>query len=72
VVREAYRQQGIGRRLMAAVIEEAHRTGVRQMRWQVLDWNSPAVDFYRSLGAAIDTDWYNCRLSQAQIAKLVE
>ena len=70
VVREAYRQQGIGRRLMAAVIAEAHRHGVRQMRWQVLDWNTPAIDFYRSLEAEIDTGWYNCKLSQAQIARL--
>jgi GNAT superfamily N-acetyltransferase len=62
VVKEAFRRQGIGKGLFDAVIQEAKNWGCRLMKWQVLDWNEPAIDFYKSYDAIIEDDWYNGKL----------
>lgn len=63
VIREAYRGKGIGRKMMLALFEIAKEKGVKQMRWQVLDWNKNAIVFYESLGAIIDKEWYTCKMN---------
>lgn len=68
VVTESYRRYGIGRLLMNSVLKEAGRLGVEQIRWQVLEWNAPAIAFYQSLGAELDPEWINCRMSKTEIA----
>ncbi len=62
VVTEAHRRSGIGRRLFEAVLEEGRRRGCRLLKWQVLDWNEPAIAFYRRYGAIIETDWWNGKI----------
>nr|WP_235998545.1 GNAT family N-acetyltransferase [Hymenobacter sp. BT559] len=68
VVTEAARRGGYGRLLFDAVVAEARRTGAQRLKWQVLDWNEPAINFYKKLGAELDTEWLNGNLSAEQIA----
>ncbi len=62
VVSEQYRRHGIGQLLFDAVLEEGRRRGCRLVKWQVLDWNTPALDFYRKNEAVIETDWWNGKI----------
>ena len=63
VVTGAARRGGYGRLLFDAVVAEAQRTGAQRMKWQVLDWNEPAIAFYKKLGATIEGEWLNGNLS---------
>jgi GNAT superfamily N-acetyltransferase len=56
-VREEFRGKGIGKLLMAEVAAIALREGLGAMRWEVLDWNLPAIGFYKKLGAELFDDW---------------
>ncbi|MEM9837303.1 MAG: GNAT family N-acetyltransferase [Bacteroidota bacterium] len=62
VVKEDYRGQGIGQQLFAAFIEEAKRQQCTMVKWQVLDWNTPAVNFYELQGATIEKNWWNAKI----------
>ena len=63
IVTESYRGQGVGKKLFDSTVEEARGMGVTGMMWQVLDWNQPAIDFYKKYGADISSEWLNCTLS---------
>lgn len=67
VVKETERGKGYGKLLLDAIVMEARATNSRQVRWQVLDWNEPAINFYKKLGADLDDEWINCTLTEAQI-----
>ena len=67
VVTERLRRAGIGRMLFNAVAREAKETGAKRFAWQVLEWNEPAIAFYKKIGATLETDWYNCRMTEEQI-----
>jgi GNAT superfamily N-acetyltransferase len=67
VVTEAARRGGYGRMLFDAVVAEAQRTGAQRMKWQVLDWNAPAIAFYKKLGASIEGEWLNGNLSADEL-----
>lgn len=56
-VREKFRKQGIGKALVAHVAGIAWKEGYFSMRWEVLDWNTPAIEFYRKLGAVFLDEW---------------
>lgn len=56
-----YRQTGIGSQLFDAVVEIAKSRGVKRMDWQVLDWNQPAINFYKKKEAILDPEWINGR-----------
>lgn len=62
VVNEAYRRYGIGQKLYDAFLAEAQRLGCRLAKWQVLDWNEPAINFYRKNEAIIETGWWNVKV----------
>ena len=62
VVHNAYRRQGIGQLLFDAVLEEARRLNARLVKWEVLDWNEPALEFYRKNNAVIDTNWWDGKI----------
>ena len=68
VVTEAARRGGFGRLLFDAVVAEARATGAVRLKWQVLDWNEPAIGFYKKLGATIETEWLNGNLDEAHLA----
>jgi GNAT superfamily N-acetyltransferase len=61
-VKPEYRKQGIGELLFDAVVEEGKRNGVKRMDWQVLNWNEPAINFYKKKNALLDAEWINGRL----------
>lgn len=62
VVKEAHRRSGAGQLLFDAYVEEARRKGCRLVKWQVLDWNEPALNFYRRQQAIIETDWWTGKI----------
>ncbi len=62
IVTEAVRGQGVGTALLNATIELARRTECSGLMWQVLDWNEPAISFYRKFGVRIETDWNTVHL----------
>lgn len=62
VLLEQFRRQGIGTRLFDAFLEEARSLGCRLVKWQVLDWNKPALDFYEKYQAIIEKEWWNGKL----------
>lgn len=61
-VKEKVRGRGIGRQLLDAFLEIARSEGVKQVKWQVLHWNEPAVKMYEKYGVAFDAEWIDCRL----------
>lgn len=67
IVLEEYRRSGIGRKLMDATIREAKIQQCNGIQWQVLDWNNPAIEFYKKYQPLLDAEWVNCRLSREQI-----
>lgn len=71
-VRESSRGRGIGKALLVHLATLAVERGYGRMEWSVLDWNQPAIDFYRSLGAALLDDWRICRLTGDALSGLVE
>ena len=56
-VRPQFRKKGIGRALLAHVARIAWQEGYFCMRWEVLDWNTPAIEFYKRLGAEFLDEW---------------
>lgn len=68
VVTETARRGGYGRLLFDAVVAEARATGAVRLKWQVLNWNEPALAFYKKLGAAIEDEWLNGNLDEAKLA----
>ena len=68
VVTEQARRGGLGRLLFDAVVAEARATGAVRLKWQVLDWNEPAIGFYKKLGATIESEWLNGNLDANQLA----
>ncbi|WP_046245278.1 GNAT family N-acetyltransferase [Hymenobacter terrenus] len=68
IVTETARRGGYGRLLFDAVVAEARTTGAVRLKWQVLNWNEPAIAFYKKLGATIEDEWFNGNLDDAQLA----
>ncbi|MBF9219490.1 GNAT family N-acetyltransferase [Hymenobacter ruricola] len=68
VVTESARRGGLGRLLFDAVVAEARATGAVRLKWQVLNWNEPAITFYKKLGANIEDEWFNGNLDEGQLA----
>jgi GNAT superfamily N-acetyltransferase len=62
LVTQAWRRKGVGKLLFDAVIQEAKNRKVRRMDWQVLDWNEPAIEFYKGYDSLLDPEWINGRL----------
>ncbi|XZF13510.1 N-acetyltransferase family protein [Chitinophagaceae bacterium MMS25-I14] len=62
IVTEEWRGRGIGRMLMDELIHTAGQKGFSGMLWQVLDWNEPAIRFYKKYKARFDAEWINVSL----------
>lgn len=61
VVNEAHRGLGVGQKLFDDFVEEGRRRGCRLVKWQVLDWNEPAIKFYEKNGSIIEKNWWNVK-----------
>ena len=70
VIKEGYRRHGIGSKLFEETIKICKQLNLNGMIWQVLDWNIPAIDFYRSFDAEISKDWLNGKLTKKQIKSI--
>ncbi len=67
IVTESMRGKGIGKILFDTLITEAKELGFSGMVWQVLDWNEPAINFYKKYEAAVEAGWLNASLSKEQL-----
>ncbi|MBL7861334.1 MAG: GNAT family N-acetyltransferase [Cyclobacteriaceae bacterium] len=71
VVTQSHRGRGIGKMLFDQTMKKALEENCTGMMWQVLDWNTPAIEFYKRYGARLDSEWVNCHLEAADIRKIL-
>ncbi|MGH3725161.1 MAG: GNAT family N-acetyltransferase [Mycobacterium sp.] len=64
------RGTGLGKALLSALADECVASGYTRLDWAVLDWNTPSIKFYDSLGATPQSDWITYRLSGPALAQL--
>lgn len=69
-VNPEFRGLGIGKALLARVAAIAVEKGCPRLQWEVLDWNTPAIEFYQALGAEFLDAWRNVRMTTEAIARL--
>ena len=67
-----FRGLGIGKALLQRVAAIAVEKGCQRLQWEVLDWNTPAIDFYSAMGAEFLDEWRNVRLGGEAIKRLAE
>jgi GNAT superfamily N-acetyltransferase len=67
IVTEKHRRKGIGKLLMDEIIKIAAREKANKLEWQVLDWNEPAINFYKKYNVKFDGEWINCKLTEDQL-----
>lgn len=67
IVTEKYRRQGIGKLLFDEVVRIGKSEDAKLIWWQVLEWNSPAINFYNKYQSELEAGWLNCRLTEDQI-----
>lgn len=71
-VRPPMRSHGLGKALLRSLAARCVTEDLARMEWSVLDWNTPAIEFYRAQGAVLLDDWTTCRLSGDALARLGE
>jgi GNAT superfamily N-acetyltransferase len=70
-ITDRHRSRGIGRLLMKAVAKEAEAAGCGMIKWWVAKWNERGIEFYKGLGAKIDSEWHEFQLSEKAFRDLV-
>ncbi|MFZ5999864.1 MAG: GNAT family N-acetyltransferase [Bacteroidota bacterium] len=71
IVTESERGSGIGKLLFDRTMQHTLDENCTGMMWQVLEWNEPAINFYKKYGTRLDDEWTNCHLESDQIKKLL-
>jgi GNAT superfamily N-acetyltransferase len=71
-VRPAHRGKGIGKALLVHLARECVANGWSRLQWAVLDWNTPSIEFYKSLGATLMDEWTICRVTGPALASLAK
>ena len=72
VVKEKMRGTGLGYALYSEILKQGKKENVRRVEWNVLDWNTPAIEFYEKSGAKILKDWQVVQMDEAGINNFVE
>lgn len=72
VVKKEMRGKGIGYALYSEIIKQGQRDNVRRIDWHVLDWNTPAIDFYKKTGAKVFNEWQLAQMDEAGIASFIK
>ena len=67
IVKKEYRGKGVGAKLFEHTIKIGKDLNVNGMHWQILDWNKPAILFYKKYSATISKEWLNGKLTKKQI-----
>lgn len=62
VVQNQFRRYGVGQQLFNAFMAASLEKDAKLVKWQVLDWNKPAIDFYKKNKATIEQNWWNCKI----------
>ena len=70
-VKQSVRGNKIGTKLLQKLFDVAKNENCKRVRWQVLDWNKPAIKLYEKMGAKLDSDWYNCDFDRKGIQEVV-
>jgi len=71
IITEKERGKGAGKLLFERVLAKSLEESCTGMMWQVLDWNEPAINFYKKYGAGMEEDWINCNLQAEEIRELI-
>ena len=71
IVKENQRGSGVGLALYSKIIEQGKMDNVRRIEWAVLDWNIPAIEFYKKSGAKILEDWRTVQMNEQQISNFL-
>lgn len=69
VVNENYRAFGIGSALIKALMKRAEELKAKMVKWQVLNWNEPAIEFYKKLEMTFDNTWIECKFYEEDIVR---
>jgi GNAT superfamily N-acetyltransferase len=69
-IKTEFRGRGYGKALLIHLAKECVEKGYHRLKWSVLDWNQPSIDFYRSIGAEAMDDWTEFRLTGEALAAL--
>jgi len=69
-VKQSHRGKGYGTRMLQRLAQLALERGCGRFEWSVLDWNTPAIDFYQSMGADVMPDWRICRVTGDSLTAL--
>ncbi len=72
IVKEEMRGTGVGLELYSQIIKQGKKDNVRRIEWNVLDWNTPAIDFYNKSGAQILEDWRVVQMDENGINNFLE
>jgi len=72
VVKENMRGSGVGFALYSEIIKQGKKDNVRRIEWNVLDWNTPAIDFYKKSGAKVLEDWRVAHMDEEGINNFLE
>ena len=72
IVKEKMRGSGLGFELYSSVIAQGKNDGVRRIEWNVLDWNTPAIEFYEKSGAKVLKDWLVAQMDENGINAFLE
>lgn len=72
IVTQAHRGKGIGKALLNKMVDLAQTENIKRLEWNVLDWNTPAIDFYLESGAEILKEWQLVRLDEDRIANFAK
>jgi|TARA_B110000240_G_C13328762_1_gene380311 GNAT superfamily N-acetyltransferase len=72
IVTQEKRKLGVGKALYTKVLNYAHELGVKRVSWEVIDWNTNAIEFYESTGATILKDWSVVQMSEENLEKFVQ
>lgn len=72
IVTQTQRGKGIGKMLFDVTLKKVVEDGCTGMMWQVLDWNTPAIEFYKKYHARMDSEWINCHLETEQIKQILD
>ena len=72
IVSEQYKGKGIGTQLYSNFIKMAFNSGVKRVEWNVLDWNSPAINFYKKSGAKVLEDWRSVQMHRSEMKKYLK